>query len=144
MQPDASRSDKSGPLRDFATAYTAAWCSQDPAKVAGFYSPDGSLAINSDVPAVGRSAITKVARSFMTAFPDLEVVMDELLVQAGEIEYHWTLTGTNTGPGRAGTRVRISGFEVWQIGADGLIACSQGRFDATEYRRQLELGVEHS
>jgi hypothetical protein len=79
----------------------------------------------------------------MTAFPDLQVVMDELLVQAGGIEYHWTLTGTNTGPGGAGTRVRISGFELWQIGADGLIAYSQGRYDASEYRRQLELGVEH-
>ena len=27
------------------------------------------------------------------------------------LEYHWTLTGTNTGPGGAGHAVRISGFE---------------------------------
>jgi len=43
--------------------------------------------------------------------------------------------------GRDGRRVRISGFERWRIGSDGLIASSQGHFDAAEYRRQLEQGV---
>jgi hypothetical protein len=36
----------------------------------------------------------------------------------------WTLVGTNTGPGGTGRRVRISGFEEWTIGDDGLIAAS--------------------
>lgn len=81
--------------------------------MAGFYSPSGALTVNKDVPAVGRSAITEVAQSFMTAFPDMRLVMDEVLVQGARIEYHWTLTGTNTGPGGTRHRVRISGFEVW-------------------------------
>ena len=80
----------------------------------------------------------------MTAFPDMRVVMDELLVQGDRTEYHWTLIGTNTGPVGTGHRVRISGFERWQIGADGLIASSQGRFDSAEYQRQLECGVHKS
>jgi hypothetical protein len=50
-----------------------------------------------------------------------------------------TLTGTNTGPGGTGRAVRISGFEVWQIGEGGLIAKSEGHFDEVEYRRQLGL-----
>jgi predicted ester cyclase len=129
-------------LRDFAVGYTAAWCSQDPTSVAGFYSPGGSLTVNNDVPAVGRNAIAEVAQSFMTAFPDMRVIMDEVLMQGDRVEYHWTLIGTNTGPGGAGHRVRISGFELWQIGADGLIASSQGHFDSSEYQRQLERGVE--
>jgi hypothetical protein len=33
------------------------------------------------------------------------------------------------------------GFEKWRIGADGLIASSQGHFDAAEYRRQLQQGI---
>ena len=128
-------------LRDFAARYTAAWCSQNPSNVAAFYSSDGSLRVNDEPPAVGREAITQVAQSFMTAFPDLRVVMDDLRFQGGDPEYHWTLTGTNTGPGGAGRKVRISGFEQWRIGADGLLASSQGHFDAAEYRRQLENGV---
>jgi hypothetical protein len=63
---------------------------------------DGSLTVNNDVPAVGRNAITGVAQSFMTAFRDMRLVMDEVLVQRHRIEYHWTLIGTNTGPGGAG------------------------------------------
>ena len=51
---------------DFAERYTAAWCSQDAASVAAFYSVDGSLSVNDGTPAVGRSAITEVAQSFMT------------------------------------------------------------------------------
>ena len=129
-------------LRDFAARYTAAWSSHDPASVAAFYSPGGSLTVNNGTPAVGRSEITEVAQSFMTAFPDMQVVMDEVLVQVDCAEYHWTLIGTNTGPGGAGHRVRISGFERWQIGTDGLIASSQGHFDASDYRRQLEHGVQ--
>lgn len=109
--------------------------------VAACYSVAGSLSVNGGTPAVGRNAIAEVARSFMTAFPDMLVAMDELLEQGNRAEYHWTLTGTNTGPGGTGHRVRISGFELWQIGADGLIASSQGHFDRSEYQRQLEHGA---
>jgi len=39
-------------------------------------------------------------------------------------------------------RVRFSGFEVWQIGADGLIAEPRGPFDSAAYRRQVERGIK--
>jgi SnoaL-like polyketide cyclase len=125
-------------LRDFSERYTAAWCSQDAASVAEFYSSRGSLTVNGGTPAVGRREITGVARSFMSAFPDMQVLMDDVIVKAETAEYHWTLVGTNTGPGGNGNHVRISGYEEWTIGPDGLIASSQGHFDAAEYRRQLD------
>ena len=34
----------------------------------------------------------------------------------------------------------ISGYEVWKIDNDGLIAESKGHFDAAEYERQLKYG----
>ena len=135
MQPDPAK------LREFALRYTAAWCSQDPASVAGFYSPGGSLTINDGAAAVGRKAITEAARSFMIDFPDMRVTMDDVLVRGEAVEYHWTLTGTNTGPGGSGRRVRISGFEKWRFGDDGLIASSLGKYDDIEYRRQLAEGI---
>jgi len=129
-------------LHDFARRYTEAWCSQDPARVAEHYAPEGSLAINGGTPSVGRAAITEAAQSFMTGFPDMQVIMDELVTQEDGAEYRWTLAGTNTGPGGSGKRVRISGFEEWTIGDDGLIAASLGHYDQAEYDRQLEHGVE--
>jgi hypothetical protein len=129
-------------LRDFARRYTEAWCSQDPSRVAEHYAPDGSLTINDGPPSVGRASITEAARSFMVAFPDMQVLMDDLLVQDEGGEYHWTLVGTNAGPGGTGNRVRISGLEEWTIGDDGLIAVSLGHYDQAEYDHQLEHGVE--
>lgn len=124
-------------LQDFAERYTAAWCSHDPAKVASFFARGGWLAINGGSPSIGHAAISEAAQSFMTAFPDLRVTMDRLVSAAGRIEYHWTLTGINSGPGGTGKPVRISGFESWQLGADGLIEESLGSFDVADYERQI-------
>lgn len=124
-------------LGAFARSYTDAWCSQDPERVAAHYGPEGSLTINDGAPAVGRAAITEAARSFMVGFPDMVVRMDELRTQAATPEYHWTLTGTNTGPGGIGRRATISGFEEWTIGDDGLIAAPLGHYDETDWNRQL-------
>ena len=128
-------------LREFAQRYTEAWCSQDPERVAAHYAPLGSLTINDGAPSVGKAAITEAARSFMVAFPDMQVLMDDVRLHGASAKYHWTLVGTNTGPGGTGHRVRISGYEEWTIGDDGLIAASLGHFDQAEYERQLKRGV---
>jgi uncharacterized protein (TIGR02246 family) len=127
-------------LQRFAQEYTAAWCSQDPARVAACYAERGSLTINSGAPCTGRAQIAEAARGFMTAFPDLVVSLDGVGSEAGSVVYRWTLTGTNTGPGGTGKAVRISGREEWMFDSDGLIAASQGHFDAAEYQRQLQHG----
>ena len=123
--------------KDFATRYTTAWCSQDAARVASFFAENGSLKINKGEPSVGRVAITAAAQEFMTAFPDMIVEMDDVTADAGGAVYRWTLTGTNTGPGGTGKTVRISGYEEWTIGPDGLILKSLGHFDEADYHRQL-------
>jgi hypothetical protein len=118
-------------LRDFAERYTAAWCSQDAASVAAFFSPDGSLTINDGAPAAGRGAITAVAQEFMTTLPDLLLLMDDLRVRGDRVEYHWTCISAARG-------VRFSGYEEWRFGDDGLVAESRGHFDSVEYQRQLD------
>jgi len=56
-------------LHEFATRYTAAWCSQNAPGVASFFAEGGSLKINDGSPSVGRTAITAAAWGFMTACP---------------------------------------------------------------------------
>lgn len=129
-------------MQDFAERYTAAWCSQDPVMVGMLYAEDGSLIVNGGSPAVGGGAIAAVALGFMEAFPDMKVLMGDLLVQGDRAVYSWTLVGTNTGVGGTGKRVRISGFEVWRMGPDGRIAESRGYFDSAAYRHQIEHGIE--
>jgi uncharacterized protein (TIGR02246 family) len=131
-------------LREFAERYTAAWCSQDPMRVANCYALNGSLTINSEDPAEGRQNIAAAVLKFMTAFPDLQIEMDDVVVQRERAVYHWILSGTNTGPGGSGHMVRLSGFEVWTIGEDGLIVESRGHFDAADYQRQLRRGISET
>lgn len=125
-------------IEDFARRYTAAWCSGDPASVAAFYASDASLTINGGTPSVGTAGITEAARGFMEAFPDMRVLMDGIRLGDDVVEYHWTLVGTNA---KTGNSVRISGYEDWTFGDDGLVADSQGHYDAAEYDRQVAEGL---
>ena len=125
-------------LTDFGTRYAAAWSSQNPVGLASFYNANGSLTVNGGAPSVGRTAITQSARGFMTAFPDMIVKMDRISQDGSRALFHWTWTGTNTGPGGTGKSVRIHGYEEWTFGADGLIAESKGHYDEAEYQRQLK------
>jgi len=124
-------------LHNFAERYTAAWCSRDAARVASFFAPNGSLTITNGAPSVGHIAIATAAQEFMTAFPDLQVIMDDVSGDEAHAIYRWTLDGTNDGPGGSGAHVRVSGYEEWQIGSDGLIAKSLGHFDPADYERQI-------
>ena len=63
--------------------------------------------------------------------------MDDLRPNQHRVEYHWTLSGTNSGPGGTHHKVRISGFESWLFSTNNLIAESIGTFDAHDYQRQL-------
>jgi steroid delta-isomerase-like uncharacterized protein len=125
-------------ITTFAKRYAEAWCSQNPESVAAFFAQRGSISINNGPPAVGRAAIAKEAQAFMTAFPDMVVAMDKLAHDDEGTKFHWTLTGTNTGPGGTGKHVRISGYELWKFDNDGLIGNSKGHFDSAEYERQLK------
>lgn len=129
MAPDRKQ------IEQLARTYTEAWCSRDPAQVAGHYVRGGMIAING-----GDSAgIAEVAEAFIAAFPDIEVFMDDLVFrQDGIVEYRWTFTGTSADTGKS---VRVPGFEEWTIAPDGLIVESHGHYDQAEYDRQLQHGV---
>ena len=128
-------------LTDFAIRYAAAWSSQNPVSLASFYTENGSLTVNGSAPSVGRPAISATARGFMTAFPDMVVKLDQVSQDGSHAIFRWTWTGRNSGPGGTGNAVRISGYEEWTIGADGLIAESKGHYDEAEYQRQLKSGA---
>ena len=127
----------SSDLTDFAKRYGEAWSSQNASYVASFFGEQGSLKINDNPPSIGRAVIAMAPQGFMTAFPDLHVSSDSVTKNGDRVIFRWTLTGKNTGPGGTGRSVKISGYENWRQGADGLVAESLGHFDSAEYDRQL-------
>jgi SnoaL-like domain len=82
-------------IREFARSYTDAWCSHDLKRVADHFVSGGTIAINGGEP----TKVTEVTRSFIEAFPDIQVFMDNVVFNDETVEHHWTFTGTNTGPG---------------------------------------------
>jgi len=78
----------------------------------------GTIAINGGEPA----PIEGVAESFVAAFPDIEVMMDDLVVIDGVVEYHWTFTGTSAETGKS---VRM----VWTL--DGPFATADYSYRLT-------------
>jgi predicted ester cyclase len=117
-------------LTEFAKRYAAAWCSHDPEKVAAFFAENALISVNDGPP----GPISEVARGFIRDFPDMIVTFHTLEPRGDRIVFHWTLTGTYAGNGN---RVDISGYELWKIDNKGLIAESEGHFDAADYERQL-------
>ena len=128
-------------LDSFGKKYADAWCSQRPERVAAFFAANGMLTVNEGTPAIGTREITEVVKGFMDAFPDIIVAMDRLVTRSNKTEFHWTLTGTNTGEEGTGNKVSISGFEEWILNTDGLIQESNGSFDSEDYDRQLNLEI---
>jgi uncharacterized protein (TIGR02246 family) len=131
-------------LHELGRNYTHAWNSQKPENVASFFAEKGSLTVNGGAPIIGREAITKFAEGFMSAFLDMILTMDSVATKQDQTEYHWTFSGTNDGPGGTGNKVLFSGFESWQLNAQGLIRDSQGHFDADDYNRQLKGGGNYA
>lgn len=83
--------------------------------------------------------IGEVAEGFISAFPDIEVVMDDLVLRGDVVEYRWTFTGTSAETGKS---VRVPRYEEWTIAPDGLIASSRGHYDQAVYDRQLQHGID--
>ena len=122
----------------FGQDYTTAWNSMDPEKVVSFYAEDGTLTINHGTPAMGREQLAAAVGAYMEAFPDMHLTMDSLVKGDGTFKYYWTFTGTNTGDGGTGNKVKFSGFEEWTINGDGFVQTSMGSYDAEDYNRQVQ------
>ncbi len=132
-QKPAAADDRTG----FATQYAAAWSGKDPVRFGEMYEENGSLIVNGSA-STGRAAIVETARSYMAACPDMVVRLDSLREEPGVTVFHWTWTGTNTGPGGTGKAVNLQGYERWTFGPSGLLLTSDGHFDDAEYQRQLK------
>jgi nuclear transport factor 2 (NTF2) superfamily protein len=122
---------------EFGENYTEAWNSRKPEKMASFYAENGTLVVNNGRPAKGRQQLAETARSYMEAFPDLQLRMDSMVDGPGTYKYHWTFKGTNTGPGGTGNKVYFNGFEEWTMNKERLIQKSIGSYNAEEYNRQV-------
>lgn len=117
-----------------AHAYTAAWNTGAPEAVAEFFASDGGIIINGGETWKGRARVAEMAQGFLTEVPDLRLVCDDVRGAGYHLVYLWTFTGTYS---TTGNRVRVAGWEEWDLDASFKIASSRGWFDAADYARQI-------
>jgi len=126
-------------IERLARRYTDAWNSGSPEAVSGFYSESGSIVINRGSAFEGRARVAEMARGFFSDIPDLNLVCDGIRWAGNHAVYQWTFTGTHA---RTNRRVRVSGWEEWDLDEDCLITSSRGWFDAAGYEEQT--GAHHA
>jgi len=69
---------------------------------------------------IGLDALKEMITSLRTAFPDINVTNDEIIIMGDKTVTPWTMTGTNTGPLQAsegelpptGKKIRLSGVTI--------------------------------
>jgi uncharacterized protein (TIGR02246 family) len=119
---------------ELGQAYAEAWSSRQPGLVAEYYAEDGQIVINDGEPLRGRDAIAAMAAGFYAAFPDLVVHCDDFRLAGAHALFAWTLEGHHAETRR---RVRIAGWEEWDLDGGGKVASSRGWFDAGAYEDQI-------
>jgi hypothetical protein len=124
-------------IEQLARTYTEAWCSRDPARVAGHYGPGGMIAINGG----DATGITEVAEAFIAAFPDIEVFMDDLVLRHRRVPLDVHRDERRDRQERA--RSRLRGVDDRPGRADRRVTRSlrHGHYDQAEYDRQLQHGI---
>jgi steroid delta-isomerase-like uncharacterized protein len=74
---------------------------------------------------VGPEAFKEVHRSFRGAFPDLHVVIEEILAEGDHVALRWKVTmthlGDHLGPPATGNKVTLSGSGFMIIGKDQIL-----------------------
>lgn len=126
--------------REVIESYVAAWRERDPAKIAAHFAGDGVRRWEIVVPIPiggpncfhGPKEIAKPIRSLLTAVPDLELEVRQLVETDQGALLEWVHTGTHTGAWNRltpqGEHIEFSGVAVYKV-TDGKIAEERLYFD---------------
>jgi uncharacterized protein (TIGR02246 family) len=121
-----------------AEAYTAAWNTGSPQRVAGHFAEDGEIVINRGTPWRGRSGIAEMAAGFFADVPDMKLICDAVRCAGSHVVYLWTFTGHAA---RTANALTVHGWEEWDVGDDLKVKASRGWYDSEGYARQVAGGT---
>jgi hypothetical protein len=121
-------------LMALALRYCDSWSSHHAEQIARYFAESGSLIINDEPRAVGRSKITALARTWMATIPDGVLKFDRLVDKGDRKILYWTLVSAK---GPDGKPVHIDGTEEWRLTDDGTIAEATRRYDDGGHKKPI-------
>jgi steroid delta-isomerase-like uncharacterized protein len=124
-------------------AYSDAWASRDPDRIAACHAEDGVFELHSGAagPVRGREAIRDAFAAFLAQFPDLEFVEQELHSADWGWAVRWTMNGTLAQPFTVGERTAQPGGSI-SIDAVDVITVSDGKLTAKHTYLDWAAGLE--
>lgn len=130
-------------LAAFATIINQAWNSHDMERVLSFYSPD---CVGSDVGQAnllhGHAGLRAMLEMYWRAFPDLQFVVTNTVIQDSSVAIVWVAEGTHQGPimniPPTGHKVEVRGVSIIDV-KDGLIVHGQYIWDLAGMLRHMGL-----
>jgi hypothetical protein len=90
-------------------------------------------------PIFGSDALKRYIAAVRTAYPDLNIQIDEIIVKGDRLITRQTITGTNTGPGLippTGKKIKVSSVSISRI-VDGKIAEQLIYYNSAAILKQL-------
>jgi len=129
----------SGDIYETAKRHANAWTAHDAEAVAGLYEKNAVFIINLGEPMNGRSDIAEMVQSYVDGFPDLVLFSDKVRTAGDRAVALWTAEGTSK---ETGEFIKFGGWESWTVSPSGLIARSDGWYDAEDYERQCNEGYQ--
>ncbi len=121
----------------------AAWNAHDPNRVAEFYAPDyEGTDVSQAGPQRGRQGIRQAVESYLRAFPDLQIKVEQTIWQDDQIAVAWTARGTHQGPimniPPTGRAAMIQGVSMFTL-AGGQIVRALNVWDVAGLLRSIGL-----
>jgi uncharacterized protein (TIGR02246 family) len=133
-QEDHAMSFDPRDIQALADAYTAAWNTGSPQRVAGYFAENGEIVINRGTPWRGRAGVAEMAAGFFADVPDMKLTCDGVRCAGSHVVYLWTFRGHAA---KTANALAVHGWEEWDLGDDLSVKASRGWYDAEDYARQV-------
>jgi uncharacterized protein (TIGR02246 family) len=116
------------------TRRQAAWAARDPAALAATHAENGTVASPTGGVLEGRAEIERIYRLWFSAFTDIVMQQDDVLIDGDRVVLVARLTGTHTGEffglSPTGRRVEVQVALIMKV-ADGLVVEERRIYDFT-------------
>src|ERR1051325_7403230 len=130
-------------LATYIDSIKQAWNSHDIESVLRLYAPEY---VGSDVgqltPQRGHQGLSEMLQTYWRAFPDLQFVVTDRVIEASRVVVVWVAVGTHQGPimniPPTGHKVQVRGMSLITV-EDGLVVHGQSLWDMAGMLRHLGL-----
>jgi steroid delta-isomerase-like uncharacterized protein len=134
MKPDPSKE-----LKPLVDKYVEVWNNGNLGDLDAIINSTYAYHSNQSPDANGLEGLKKVISSFRTSFPDVKIVLGDVIYSDNIASCKWNLTGTNTGPGEfppTGKPVKQWGISIINF-ANGKISSEWVAYDNQSFMEQL-------